>query len=359
ILTVESSDTLNHSSSKTVNFTIDKTSPTLAVSGVSGGGYYEQSVLPIISAADINFSTVSAFLNTQPFVIGSTISASGNHILEISAFDLAGNIASSQISFTVDLPSQKPKNVSAFIENGSAVELIWEKPQTDVSLYKIFKDGVYLGPVNTDQNTFRDTSYVSDTSHIYEIAAIDSKGREGERAEVEIQPVSFNLAGYGTFSSASNREALNRGFFDFIRLNIINKSAQEIQAGPFEVKIDSASALSQTISVGALSSVEASATVFVSTSLADSVSVSVVLTLPALGDAISLTAVKTFTLNIRNPLQPIVEIFPEPLIRGAYSKVKVKFNNRGSAPMDIITGKVSGSKTLPSPSIAIELKTQE
>jgi len=355
-LVVSASDTLSHAASKTVNFTIDKTSPTITLSGIADDGVYTAAVTPVISASDAHLSTITALLNGSPYISGTTITESGSYTLEVTATDLAGNTAAYSAAFTMDLPPQKVGSLAAVIEDGSALALTWASYPGDVAGYKVFKDSMNLGSVAASRTSLRDTAYSPASAHIYEVVAVDSKGREGARARAEIPFISFALAGYGNYSGSE--QALNRGFFDTVRFTATNNGAQTIQAGPVSLAVGSDAPLSvQSVNDPAGSSIEIVPVVYTSTSSAASVSARAELALPQGGDA-AVSAVTTFTMAVRDPLEPIVEIYPEALLRGAYSKVSVKFNNRGSAPADIVTARVSAYSAQPSPAVAVSLKTK-
>jgi len=355
-LVVNASDALSHAASKTVNFVIDKTSPAITLGGVSAGGVYTAAVTPAISASDAYLSTITAVFNGSPYVIGTAITGSGSYVLEITAMDLAGNSSIYSAAFTMDLPPQKLTALTAVIEDGSALALSWAAYPGEVSVYKVFKDGVYAGPVNIGQTSFRDTAYSPAAAHVYEVAVVDFKGREGARARAEIPAVSFDLAGYGNYSGTA--QALNKGFFDTVRFSVANNGAQALTAGPVSLTVGLEAPVSApALTVQAGSSAEMAPVVYTSTSCAASVSARATITLPRGGDA-DISAVKNFTMAVRAPVEPIVEIYPEALVRGAYAKVKVKFNNRGSAPADIVTAILANNKTASSPAVAVSLKTQ-
>ena len=60
-----------------VVFTVDVTAPAIAFAGVTDGETYTSPVLPLVVVTDATATTVQITLNGSPFVIGTTISASG------------------------------------------------------------------------------------------------------------------------------------------------------------------------------------------------------------------------------------------------------------------------------------------
>ncbi|HBB65924.1 MAG TPA: hypothetical protein DEF68_03235, partial [Elusimicrobia bacterium] len=338
-LIVSASDISGHNASKTVSFDIDLSSPVITLAGITDGGVYTAAVNPVFSASDANLSAVTALLNGVAFVSGTAVTANNAYTLAVTAADRAGNISRSSASFAVDLPPQKAQNLAALIEDGSSLALSWTAAGAGVSLYKVFKDGVYLGPVGADKNYYKDTAY-SAGAHIYEVLAVDSKGRDGVRARAELPAVSLVLSGYGSFSGDS--QALNRGFFDYVRFTITNSGAQAVSAGPLALTaggVQGVAAPAVTVQAGV--SAEASAVVYTSTQAAGTLSARGVLSLPRGGDAVVSAAIN-FNLTARDAQNPIVEVLPDALVRGSYSDVRVKFNNRGSAPADIVTARKPG-----------------
>jgi|GEM_PF-1383821 len=104
-ITINATDRAGNTASKTVSFTVDKTSPEITVTGVADGVYYNVSVTPVIMIADINLNTSSITLNGTPFVSGTTITEEGDYALFVQATDKAGNTASKTVSFAIDKTS--------------------------------------------------------------------------------------------------------------------------------------------------------------------------------------------------------------------------------------------------------------
>jgi len=101
LLEVEAADRAGNHSEVSVRFTIDKTPPTVVVSGVDDGAIYEDAVTPVIEALDLHLSDVVAHLNGASFLSGTEVSASGSYHLVVSATDRAGNRTESSTSFVI------------------------------------------------------------------------------------------------------------------------------------------------------------------------------------------------------------------------------------------------------------------
>ncbi len=82
--------------------TSDTTPPTISISVVDGGRY-PGSVSPEVSAIDLESGLTSLVirLDDRPFVSGTAVRSTGNHILIATALDGAGNMATSRVSFGV------------------------------------------------------------------------------------------------------------------------------------------------------------------------------------------------------------------------------------------------------------------
>lgn len=90
--------------------------------------------------------------------------------------------------------------------------------------------------------------------------------------------------------------------------------AQIVQAGPLALAVSSATAVpGPAAAIQAGASAEISAVIYTSTALAASVSGRAVLALPQGGDA-SVSAALSFTLKVRDPVEPVVEVYSEARI---------------------------------------------
>jgi hypothetical protein len=102
-LVINAKDTAGNTAVFTVQFVIDKTPPTINVTGVSGGGVYNDNRAIVFSQTDANPGTTTATLNNNPISSGTSATADGEYDLQVSATDLAGNAATPVlIHFAID-----------------------------------------------------------------------------------------------------------------------------------------------------------------------------------------------------------------------------------------------------------------
>jgi len=88
---------------QTLTIRVDKTAPVISITGVSSGNDYDNSVVPAVSFTDSlsGLGLSSASLDGDPFVSGTLVTERGPHTLSAEAIDLAGNVASISVPFTI------------------------------------------------------------------------------------------------------------------------------------------------------------------------------------------------------------------------------------------------------------------
>jgi subtilase family serine protease/Tol biopolymer transport system component/flagellar hook assembly protein FlgD len=124
-------DCAGNTADAALHFTIDKTPPAVSIDGVADGAHYASAVVPSWSASDANLASVVATLNGIAIASGTTVSANGNYLLEVTAVDLAGNRTVRDAAFTID---QTPLTVtvSGFVD-GSYVNTTAVYPSYEVT----------------------------------------------------------------------------------------------------------------------------------------------------------------------------------------------------------------------------------
>lgn len=93
----------NLAESAAIGFVVDNTAPLISLSGVSDGDLLNHAVTPLVSITEAHPQTSSIRLNGQPFVSGTAVGSDGDYLLQVEATDAAGNSATAQLRFTLDL----------------------------------------------------------------------------------------------------------------------------------------------------------------------------------------------------------------------------------------------------------------
>jgi RHS repeat-associated protein len=340
-------------STVTVHFTLDRSSPIITVEGVVSGQTYRQAVLPLISVADPRLGAVSLTLNGFPYTAGVPIAADGAYALVLTAHDAAGNVASSTMTFTLDPAPPAPAAFMVAAEEGLGAALSWQSPAADAAGYRALRDGAPLHQGLLAEPRFFDPSFVPGRASVYEVAAVDASGQEGARARASLPAVTMELESYGSLDNGA--PSLVRGFFDAVRLRLANGSSSAKLIGPTTLELISGGAVSAAGSAPSLvvaggAQAVAAGVLPIPVNLPETLSLRATVNLPVEPGA-SATLRRTFAVASRAPREPILEVFPEPLVRGTNKNVRVKVNNQGSAPLELLSLNPSD--------LQVELRTPE
>ena len=91
----------NVSPEAVLSLVVDNTAPVISVNGVEEGGRYPGNVTPVIAATDAHLANVTTTLDNAIFASGTTVSALGQHTLQVTARDVVGNSSVRSVSFTL------------------------------------------------------------------------------------------------------------------------------------------------------------------------------------------------------------------------------------------------------------------
>ena len=92
-------------------------------------------------------------------------------------------------------PPSKVTGLTVTTVSSTQLDLSWDPvPDSDLSYYKIYRDGVYIGQSTT--TSYSDTGLSPGTTYTYEVSAVDTSGNEGPKSD----PVS------GTTEQSSGNE---------------------------------------------------------------------------------------------------------------------------------------------------------
>lgn len=338
-------------------FAVDGTAPVISISGVTNGGSYDKAVTITISAVDANLASVVGLLNGAPFVSGTSVGADGEYALLVTATDLAGNLASKTVSFSIDLPPAPVPTAQATVPlNGGNVLVSWTpSPSPDVVSYLVQKDlttilnamvlGADVGLPNP-----------SPGRTLVKVIAVDAGGRKSAPKTLWIYPTQLIMNGYG--SDGSGGDGLTRGYFDNVSLGVHSDANVAIPFGDVRLMLTDTNGnmLSQgtTQTVGTLpanSGEDTAHTVFCPTNPPDGALIRAELdSLPVPGTTV--TYVKHWPMTTLMPDGPAVTPIMESLVKGQTNTLQVEINNWGTAPLEVVTA-LGGSF---SPDVRVVLK---
>jgi len=177
-ITVVATDETGNTGTDEVTVTVDNTAPVIVITGVADGAFYNAAVTPIIDVIESNLSTTEATLNGSPFTSGTEISADGSYTLVVTATDLAGDLTTETVNFTIDATApvvaiNNPVdsfNVSGIVTIDAGV--VENNPYT----VSVRVDGA---EVSTSLPYDWDTTTVADGSRTINVVATDETGNTG------------------------------------------------------------------------------------------------------------------------------------------------------------------------------------
>ncbi|MGJ8662563.1 MAG: SdrD B-like domain-containing protein, partial [Marinicella sp.] len=187
-INVVATDIYQNSSSQSVTFNVDNTAPQIDVTGVIDAGLYNSTVQPVIHITDANLSQSQITLDGVLFNSGDMVSIEGNHLILVSATDLAGNLATKRVAFNLDLTA--PVVVITYPVNGSETnqDTTIVSGQTEVDATVSIMAGAYQDSTVADFEggfSFADVP-LSSGENIISVAATDLAGNAGLESQVTV-----------------------------------------------------------------------------------------------------------------------------------------------------------------------------
>lgn len=355
-LVVSAANAAGHTASAQAAFTIDTTPPQISFSLADGAALRSTSPVSVqVTVSDLNPGTSSFFLNNLllgtmvPYKSGAPITLNGQYVLNASATDLAGNVSTASVAFSLENAPPAPANLSVSIQNDA--RLSWTSPEPDVVAYRVYRDGARVSASLYNGTFFEDTSFTPG-GHVYEVSAIDAAGVEGPRARATIPAVSLTLPAL----------TLTRGYFDALQPTLLNSSTSTLAVGPAVLTLIDATGAAVASATGAATTAGAGQAAVLPSVLAVPAGLSATSLLRAsvalqTDPGASLIIGGDFVFSAQDPVQPLLEVFPGALVAGTLSSVQVRLYNRGTAPMDVITGQVSGATVVPTSGVQVQLQT--
>ncbi|TPW21437.1 MAG: hypothetical protein FD126_687, partial [Elusimicrobia bacterium] len=356
-LSVTAADTGGHSAQRTVSFTIDKTAPLLAFSGATEGAVLLATVsvgvqLTELHPAASSFLLVNQTLGTsEPYLPGTPILRDGQYTLTAQATDRAGNAATAVLSFRLDVAPIAPTDLSVTASDTAGALLAWVKPEPDVIAYRVYKDGRRISDSQYESTTFHDPGLSPGGAAVYEVSALDGRGSEGPKAKATVPAVGLTL----------NAPVLTRGYFDKVSLTAANTGMGSLILGPSQVELlvngvltSQGAGPQQTVAAGQTGTLEGVLAVPALLPTGASLRVSAA---ASTDPGATLTFIRAAAVSSQEPAQPLLEAFPDALVPGTQTPVRVRFYNRGTASLDLVTAEVANATTVPTNQVKARLLT--
>ena len=101
-LVVTAKDNAGNVSNQTFNFVIDKTAPSISITGITNGMFSSLDLTPVIIINDEHLLSQSIVLNGANYISGTLLTEDGQYHIIASATDSAGNQTTSTIEFSID-----------------------------------------------------------------------------------------------------------------------------------------------------------------------------------------------------------------------------------------------------------------
>lgn len=192
-LTVTASDDIGNTATQTINFIIDKTPPSISITGAENGGFYNISRTISYSIAD-NIDTSP--LISANYVSGAIFSDENDYSLQVTAKDHAGNIAVKTLNFTIDKthPIVNITSPSNDFYVGHIVKITGTTTDLHMKAISLEIDGTSI--TNTSEYLW-DSTKVPDGEHEIRLNAEDKAGNTASismKVKVDnIPPEIFNI----------------------------------------------------------------------------------------------------------------------------------------------------------------------
>ena len=136
--TVLARDKAGNETTLEIKFTLDTTKPILAITGILDG-FFNENLSPIVTYSDIHLdpSRTSVTLNGAPYKNGTKLELEQDYVFKATVTDLANNVSTRTIVFTIDKTSPVIKFKEPFSNKYFNKDLIPELLIEDFSEYDI------------------------------------------------------------------------------------------------------------------------------------------------------------------------------------------------------------------------------
>jgi len=180
-ITISANDFAGNEISETFMFAVDGTQPTINVTEVMNGSYYNTNVTIFIDISDahLNEDETIITLDNMSFVSGTEVNAEGKHTLYVYAADTAGNNVSRTIIFTID--KTKPNITTSGVTDGAYYN-------TDVvPIIDVSDTNINIASITLNGNPFTSGTTVSaENTYVLFVQANDKAGNTANKTIIFI-----------------------------------------------------------------------------------------------------------------------------------------------------------------------------
>lgn len=176
-------DLANNVTTRTIVFTIDKTSPVIKFKEPISNKYFNKDLIPQLLIEDFSeYDIITQTLDGKPYKLGTPIKEEGKHVLYFEVKDKAGNIKQISVEFIIDKTA--PKVVYDGVKKGGkyynpvSVSIRLDNPLDKIKTVTL-NGKVFDGEVVTEDGTEVIKTKLSDKkSYEIKVSAYDEAGNE-------------------------------------------------------------------------------------------------------------------------------------------------------------------------------------
>ncbi|MDP2345518.1 MAG: DNRLRE domain-containing protein [Deltaproteobacteria bacterium] len=174
VVDVSAQDAAGNSATRRLTFTIDRTAPAIVILGITDGELRNSEATVAVGVFDVHPGATSMTLDGVAFVDSVSTGIDGEHVVQVTSTDAAGNESTLLQSFTIDrtAPSITIAGVADGELRGTAASILATVHDLHLGAVTMALDGVaFSGHVDVD----------SDGLHVVEVTAADSAGNTAIR----------------------------------------------------------------------------------------------------------------------------------------------------------------------------------
>jgi RHS repeat-associated protein len=264
----------------------------------------------------------------------------------VTALDALGNEGIVSETVSIDIPVAPVRNLVLERVETAAPVLTWDAPaEGSIIGYYLYRNGAKIIDTTVSDRAYTD-GYYSGGAVTYGVSAVSSDNQESPVKEVTLPDLTI---------SVKEGTTMRRGLLEAVPLVLANNSTASFSIDSLKVKAGDAgeSLLQGPFELSANTTLQVEK-VLATTATASS-TVAVVATAswsPSSGVTVKIT--RSSSVQVTSASSAL-EIYSDPLVRGATVPVKLKVNNLGSGRMEFLSSENSGSTK----KVKVSLKDQD